>query len=80
VTAMQTLFFSIIFVIQAFIRVDIIMISIFPLIVYYVWAIGQFFEKKKAMSYIKVLLSYIVGLFIIALVSAVGAIIELLIK
>jgi hypothetical protein len=49
--------------------------------IYYAWAIGQFFDKKKAASYIKALLSCVLGYFIFGiLVSMIAMFIDIAIK
>jgi len=48
---------------------------------YYVWAIGQFFGKKKAINYIKAFLSCLLGFYILGyLVTIVGIFIDITIK
>jgi len=51
-----------------------IMFVIEPLFI--TWAVGQFFDSRKAMSYVKALLSYLFGFLILTflLISAVGLI------
>ena len=49
-------------------------------IIYLTWAIGQFFDKKKVASYIKALLSYILGLLILMFILVVGVVIEMVIR
>jgi len=52
-------------------------IQVFPVfeMIYITWAVGQFFDGKKAISYIKALLSYLLGFVILMLVSGIIAII-----
>jgi len=49
--------------------------------IYLVWAVGQFFDKKKASSYIKTLLAYFLGgLTFAALIVLIGFLIGVIIK
>jgi len=49
-------------------------------IIYLTWAIGQFFDKKKAASYIKAFLSYVFGWLILILIAVAGVVIEIVIR
>jgi hypothetical protein len=60
--------FSIILIFQGLTQVNLIQISSFISVIYYIWAIGHFFDKKKAISYIKATLSCALGLFIFCLI------------
>ena len=52
-----------------------------PLIVYITWAIGHFFDKKKAINYVKSFASYILGMISFMLSALLlGTIIDLIIK
>ena len=49
--------------------------------IYPIWAIGQFFDKKKAASYAKALLSYILGAVVFtAIILLVGYLADIVIK
>ena len=74
------LFNSVAIIIQGITHLKLINISAGIGIIYGVWATVQFFDKKKATSYIKTLLSYILGFLTFGILSAVGAIIESAIK
>ena len=53
-------------------------ISALITMIYYAWAIGQFFDKKKAVSYIKAFLSCILGFYVFGfLVAIIGIFIDI---
>ena len=80
VCGMQTLLISVASIIQALTHSDFMLISIVILTFYSFWAIGQFFEKNKAKSYIKAVLSFMLGMFVISFLAFFGAIIEFIIR
>ena len=46
---------------------------------YSAWAIGQFFDKKKALSYVKAILAYLIGMLTFSLTAIlIGTIIDYL--
>ena len=50
-------------------------------VIYSAWAIGQFFNKSKASSYLKALASYTLGMITFYLLAmAIGAVTDLVIK
>jgi predicted tellurium resistance membrane protein TerC len=50
-------------------------------IAYLTWAIGQFFDKKKATSYVKAFASYILGMISFMVIAMLlGTSIDLIIK
>jgi hypothetical protein len=60
---------------------DMMQISGYILILYLTWAIGQFFDKKKAWSYIKAFASYLLGMFTFGIALYIlGALIDTIIK
>ncbi|MCL2303645.1 MAG: DUF3667 domain-containing protein [Lentimicrobiaceae bacterium] len=59
--------------------IDLITISIVISLFYTFWAVGQFFDRKKAASYIKAAVAYIVGMLVLMFIGAVGAVIEIFI-
>ena len=79
-SGIKALFLSIAIIFQTFIHFNLITVTIFISAIYSFWAIGQFFEKKKAKSYLKAILSYIFGIFSIGLILSVVVIIELIIS
>ena len=72
-----TLFHSLVMIIQGITHWDLINFSGFMGAVYVAWAIGQFFDGKKASSYIKAFLSYILGFLTFGTLVAVSAWIEI---
>ena len=77
----SALLFSVVVIIQGFAHLDLIYISTLIVMIYSVWATGQFFDRKKAVSYIKAFLSYILGSFIWGiLVTCVGMFIDVVIS
>ena len=80
VTGVQVLFESVVSILFSLMHWDFILISISISNIYSFWAIGQFFEKGKAKSYIKAFLAFIVGMFVIGFIAMIGAIIEVLIR
>ena len=79
VSGVSTLFMSVVTIFQGLTHVNVIQISNLLLIFYFIWAIGQFFDQNKASSYIKALLSYILGVFVLTfLVVFTGTLIDIL--
>ena len=77
-SGIKALLLSAALIFQAFIHFNLMTASIFILFSYSIWAIGQFFEKKKVKSYLKAILSYISGGFSMGLILSVAVIIELM--
>jgi len=77
----STLFSSVVLIFQGLIHLSLLIqiINIISLI-YYTWAIGQFFDKQIIGRHIKAFLSYILGMFIIAVLAVIGTIIEIIIR
>ena len=80
VNGITMLFSTVAAILQGITHLKLIQTSGFIGIIYSIWAIGQFFDRKKAASYIKALLSYILVYFIISLLAAIATIIEIIIK
>ncbi len=81
VFGIEMLIFSVLGILQAFIHFDVMQISSYLVVIYFTWAIGQFFDRKKAISYIKAFLSYILGMFVfMVLFILVGTLIDVMIK
>jgi len=79
ITGVGTLYMSLAAIIQGFIHVKILQIASYIGIIYYTWAIGQFFDKKKIASYLKGFLSYIFGTLVLGfLIGLVGTIIDMI--
>jgi len=62
ISGISQLFISVVLFFQGITHLKLFHISIFFVMVYQIWGIGQFFDKKKAISYIKALLSYAFGI------------------
>ena len=81
VTGITTLFMSVAAIIQGITHLKAVEITTYLLVIYFIWAIGQFFDRKKASSYIKVFLSYIAGSLILGiLITIIGTVIDAMIK
>ncbi|MDR2971420.1 MAG: DUF3667 domain-containing protein [Bacteroidales bacterium] len=70
-SGVKALFLSVAIIVQAMIPANILPILIFVSTIYTFWGIGQFFDKKKATSYLKAVLAFLLGIFIITLIVAV---------
>lgn len=81
VMGMGMLIFSVFALIEGLTKLNLSKFSGFIAIAYCSWAIGQFFDKKKAISYVKALVSYMLGM-ITFFTSAIllGLLIDLFIK
>jgi hypothetical protein len=81
ITGITTLFISVAAIIQGITHhLKILQISSYISTIYFVWAIGQFFDKKKAISYIKVFLSFVLSTITLSLlIQIIGLLIDLII-
>ena len=61
-SGIASLIFSVVLIFQGLIHLNLIHITVLIVLIYYTWAIGQFFDKRKTVSYIKAFLSYLLGL------------------
>lgn len=78
VSGMSFLLISVVTIFQLVVDFNLLGISSFISIVYFIWATGQFFDKKKVTSYIKAALSYILAVIILGyLVECVGTLIDI---
>ena len=57
----MVLMLSLATIVQRFIQVNILKIFASGSILYLIWSIGMFFDKKKVLSYVKAILSYFLG-------------------
>jgi len=81
VTGITTLFISVIAIIQGITHLKLLEYSSYFGMIYLFWAIGQFFDRKKAISYIKAFLSFILGTITLGiLIGIIGTLIDILIK
>jgi len=80
-SGISSLFFSVMFVIQGLAHVSLIHISSLLMMIYYAWATGQFFGKKKVKNYIKAFVSYLLGVSILSILMViVVAIFDMILK
>ena len=80
ITGVSTLLVSVASILLSLMHVDFLLPTAYLSMIYEIWAIGQFFDKKKAKSYIKATLAYILGLLVISFIAFIGVIIEILIR
>lgn len=81
VIGMGMLIYSFFAIFQGVTHLEIMQIGSALGMIYSTWAIGQFFDKKKTMSYAKALASYILGMITFGLfVVIIGTLIDLFIK
>ena len=75
------LLFAVFAIVQGSIHIDLMQFAGIVGIVYITWAIGHFFDKKKAINYVKSFASYILGMISFMLSALLlGTIIDLIIK
>jgi len=80
-SGINALWMSVFIFIQRLLQLDLFIVSFSVHLIYYCWAIGQFFDKKKAGSYIKAILSYFVGVIVLCfIISAIGIVIDLIVR
>jgi hypothetical protein len=81
VTGISTLFLSVAAIIQGITHLKLLMISSYIGMIYFLWAIGQFFDRKRLISYIKAFLSLVLSTIIFTLlIQLIGGVIDLMIK
>jgi hypothetical protein len=62
-------------------KLDLMQIAGFVGFAYYTWAIGQFFDKTKPISYVKAFASYVLGMVSFCISAVIlGTLIDLIIK
>lgn len=75
------LIISVFAIIHSLSQIDFMSIGSFVVLIYATFAIGQFFDKQKISSYMKALISYILGMITFIFVSiSIGIIIDLIRK
>ncbi|WP_276974214.1 DUF3667 domain-containing protein [Flavobacterium filum] len=75
------LIFALFAFLQGITKIDLMQIAGIVGIVYSAWAIGQFFDKKKPINYLKAFASYMLGMLsCLFFVIALGALIDSFIK
>lgn len=81
VMGMGMLIFAFFALVQGLTKMDLMQIAGIVGIVYCSWAIGQFFDKKKPMNYLKAFASYMLGMITsVFFAIAIGTLIDALIK
>ncbi|MBZ9632666.1 DUF3667 domain-containing protein [Salegentibacter sp. LM13S] len=73
------LIFSVFAIIQSIVNQDVMQIAGVAGFIYTFWAIGQFYDRKKLINYIKAFLAYILGMMTFGLaILSIGLAIDLL--
>lgn len=81
VMGMGMLFMAVFAIFKGLTNIDLMQVAGMVFIVYSTWAIGQFFDKKKLINYVKALVSYLLGMVSFWLsVFLLGALIDFVIK
>ncbi|PCI32638.1 MAG: hypothetical protein COB60_09260 [Flavobacteriaceae bacterium] len=81
IMGMGMLIFAVFAIFQSVTKIDSMQIAGIAGIVYCTWAIGQFFDKKKPINYLKAFASYTLGMITsVFFAIAIGTIIDILIK
>lgn len=77
----QMLMFSALGIIEYLTQLSVLDAGSSIAIIYVCWAIGQFFDRKKKMNYLKGFLSYILGMISFMIIAIVcGSLIDLMVK
>ncbi|PKL80708.1 MAG: hypothetical protein CVV25_03120 [Ignavibacteriae bacterium HGW-Ignavibacteriae-4] len=75
------LIFSVFAILQGLFHIELMQVAGIVGFVYTTWAIGQFFEKGKLVSYIKALFAYLLGMLTFLLLAVlIGTLADLIIK
>ncbi|MEO5966804.1 MAG: DUF3667 domain-containing protein [Ferruginibacter sp.] len=77
---MSMLIFSLFAIFQGLTQIKSFYFGSIAAIAYCTWAVGQFFDKKKAISYIVALISYILGTFTIMFLGIIIGIVILILS
>ncbi|HTN45959.1 MAG TPA: DUF3667 domain-containing protein [Flavipsychrobacter sp.] len=81
VMGMGMLFFAVFAIFQGLTHADLMQLAGYVGIAYCTWAIGQFFDKKKPVNYVKAFASYMLGMISFGLSAfLLGTFIDLIIK
>ncbi|MDT0689157.1 DUF3667 domain-containing protein [Salegentibacter sp. F188] len=81
VMGMGMLFLAIFGILEGLTNFGLMQIGGILFIIYFTWAIGQFFERKKPLNYFKAFASYMLGMITFMLCAILlGALIDLIIK
>ena len=78
---MGMLIFSVFVVLQGLTNIYLMTFAGIAGVAYAIWAIGQFFDKSKVMSYVKALIAYMTGMIVFWFTAfLLGTLIDLIIK
>lgn len=81
VLGMEMLIFSVSALFEGLTKLPLMKVSAVIIFIYFSWSVGQFFDKTKAMSYVKALVSYILGMLTFGIaVIILGILINLTLK
>ncbi|HMR85514.1 MAG TPA: DUF3667 domain-containing protein [Niabella sp.] len=81
VMGMGMLFFAVFAIFQGLTNIDFMLIASILSVAYCSWAIGQFFDRKKTVNYVKAFASYMLGMITFWLSAfLLGTVIDLVIK
>jgi hypothetical protein len=79
VSGMQMLMFSLLGAMESFTKKPILSFGPYIVLIYAIWVIAQFFDKRKMLNYLKAPISYFLGLITFFLVAiGIGLIIDLI--
>ena len=68
-------------IVQSLTHIKIIQVGVIVGFIYTTYAVGQFFDKRKLISYVKAFFAYLLGMITFSLVAvAIGTIIDLIIQ
>lgn len=81
ILGMEMLIFSVFALFEGLIKFPLMQIAAVIVFIYFSWAVGQFFDKTKVSSYVKALVSYILGMITFGLsIGIVGLLAGLVMK
>ena len=79
VSGMQMLMFSFLGAMESLIKIPILSFGPYIVLIYAIWVIAQFFDKRKMLNYLKAPISYFLGLITFFLVAiGIGLLIDLI--
>ncbi len=78
IMGMAMLIYSIFGIVESLTHINIMQVGAIAALIYTTYAVGQFFDKRKIMSYVKAFFAYLLGMLTFSLAAiAIGAIIDL---
>ncbi|TCN56232.1 DUF3667 domain-containing protein [Flavobacterium circumlabens] len=81
VTGIGMLIFTVFALLEGLTKINLLQIATIASLAYCSWAIGQFFDKNKPMSYVKAFAAYLLGMItLVILAIVIGILIDTLIK